>query len=87
MCGLIRTGLLAVGLVLLIGAAAAAAARSIRQRPPIDLRAAREGYGGPPGWFRAMSHLELGDRGWPDAPREYEANTASAISHMIERSA
>ena len=51
----------------------------------------REGYGPPPGMARAISHTELpylyGDRGWADFPRELEANTASSISHFIERSA
>lgn len=49
--------------------------------------AGRERYGPPPGMNRALSHEELGDRGWPGFPFEYTANTASSISHMIERSA
>ena len=52
-----------------------------RERPK------KEGYGPPPGMNRAISHYELGCRGWPQYPPEYHANTASAISHMIERSA
>jgi hypothetical protein len=48
---------------------------------------AREHYGPPPGMQRAESHYELGYRGWPEADWVYHANTASAISHMIERSA
>ena len=47
----------------------------------------REHYGPPPGVYRALGLYELGDRGWTDYPYEYEANTASSISHMIERSA
>jgi predicted outer membrane lipoprotein len=47
----------------------------------------REKYGPPPGAFRALSPEELDDRGWPEYPYEYTADTASAISHMIERSA
>ena len=50
--------------------------------------AARERYGPPPGAYRAIDHNELpDDRGWPGLDRVYEASTASAISHMIERSA
>jgi hypothetical protein len=48
----------------------------------------REKYGPPPGVRRALSHEELPDsRGWLGLDRAYEASTASAISHMIERSA
>lgn len=47
----------------------------------------REHYGPPPGAYRALSEFELPDRGYPEFPREYEANSASSISHMIERSA
>lgn len=50
-------------------------------------RRRRETYGPPPWARRATSHFELGHRGWPEQPREYEANTASAISHYIMRSA
>jgi len=47
-----------------------------------------EHYGPPPGAHRAIDHNELpDDRGWPGLDRAYEASTASAISHMIERSA
>lgn len=50
--------------------------------------AVRERYGPPPGAYRAIDHNELpDDRGWPGLDRAYEASTASAISHMIERSA
>jgi len=49
--------------------------------------AGRERYGPPPGMRRAVSHDELGYRGWVEADRVYEGNTASAVSHMIERSA
>ena len=50
--------------------------------------AARERYGPPPGARRAIDHNELpDDRGWPGLDRAYEASSASAISHMIERSA
>lgn len=49
--------------------------------------AGREGYGPPPGAYRARGLYELDSRGWVEYPREYEASTASAISHMIERSA
>lgn len=48
---------------------------------------AKENYGPPPGAYRALSHEELDSRGWPEFPYEYTANTASSISHMIERSA
>jgi hypothetical protein len=51
------------------------------------LKGRREHYGPPPGAYRALSHEELGNRGWPEYPFEYTANTASSISHMIERSA
>ena len=47
----------------------------------------REHYGPPPGVYRAITPEELGPRGWTGMPYEYEANTASSISHMIERSA
>lgn len=49
--------------------------------------ALREHYGPPPGAYRALSHKELDSRGWPEYPYEYTANTASSISHMVERSA
>ncbi|NDE96829.1 MAG: hypothetical protein EB034_00890 [Verrucomicrobia bacterium] len=50
--------------------------------------AVREHYGPPPGARRAIDHNELpDDRGWPGLDRAYEASSASAISHMIERSA
>ena len=49
--------------------------------------ASREGYGPPPGWYRALSHYELDDRGWPEWDKAYEGSSASAVSHMIERSA
>jgi hypothetical protein len=72
--------LLALAVVLI---AAVAAVRPGRARGgPL-----REGYGPPPGMRRALHHEELGDRGWPSYPYEYTANTASSISHMIERSA
>jgi hypothetical protein len=46
----------------------------------------RERYGPPPGMVRALSHNELpDDRGWPGMDKVYNANTASSISHMIER--
>ena len=47
----------------------------------------KEGYGPPPGVYRALGHRELGDRGWPDRDPAYEASTASAISHVVLRSA
>lgn len=47
----------------------------------------RENYGPPPGAYPAVHHDDLDDRGWPERDRVYEASTASAISHMIERSA
>jgi hypothetical protein len=51
----------------------------------------REKYGPPPGMARAISPDELpylvGDRGWANWPRELEGNTASSVSHFIERSA
>jgi hypothetical protein len=51
-------------------------------------KASKEGYGPPPGLYRALTLEELGpDRGWPSYPLEYEANTASAISGLIRRSA
>jgi hypothetical protein len=62
-------------------------APSRRTPPPPAPPGLREHYGPPPGAARALSHYELGDRGWPSYPWEYNANTASAISHMIERSA
>jgi hypothetical protein len=50
--------------------------------------AAREGYGPPPGLYRALTLEELGpDRGWPSYPFEYTANTASSISGLVRRSA
>ncbi len=48
---------------------------------------AAEHYGPPPGRARALSHTELGDRGWAEGPREYEANSASSISALMLRSA
>jgi hypothetical protein len=47
----------------------------------------REHYGPPPGMYRAISHEELPNRGWPEFPLEYTGNSVSALSHMIERSA
>lgn len=47
----------------------------------------KENYGPPPGARRALSPEELGDRGWVSWPYEYNANTASSISRMVERSA
>lgn len=47
----------------------------------------KEHYGPPPGLRRALSPDELGDRGWVDWDPAYEADTASAISHMMLRSA
>jgi hypothetical protein len=47
----------------------------------------REGYGPPPGMYRALSPEELPDRGWPEYPYEYSGTSAASVSHMIERSA
>lgn len=47
----------------------------------------QEKYGPPPGTYRAMSPDELGIQGWMEFPFAYTANTASSISHMVERSA
>lgn len=58
-----------------------------RERPGQFAAGRREKYGAPPGMVRAIHHDELGYRGWADAPGDYQANTASAISHMIMRSA
>lgn len=49
--------------------------------------APKEGYGDPPGRWRALTEEELGDRGWARWDPVYQANTASAISHLVERSA
>jgi hypothetical protein len=58
---------------------------------PQKKRKIREGYGGPPGMARALSHNELpylyGDRGWANIDRAYEGNTASSMSQFQERSA
>lgn len=62
-------------------------------REKVSYAARREHYGEPPGAVRAVSHNDLPlDRGWArergdKLRREYEANTASAISHGIEWSA
>jgi len=68
-----------------VGVAAVMASREtpLKLSPP----GVREHYGPPPGVYRALNPSELGDRGWPSWPLEYNANTASSISHMIERSA
>jgi len=59
-----------------------------REKPDRRKVATRESYGPPPGVYRAVDHNELpDDRGWPGLDRVYEASTASAILHMIERSA
>lgn len=59
-----------------------------RERPrPAPPAPAREGYGQPPGNVRAITHDELGYRGWADAPPAYQGRTASSTSHVIERSA
>ena len=61
-------------------------------------RDSKETYGEPPGMVRAAHWDELGYRGWAGVGDRgtgfgdrralvYEANTASSISHMIERSA
>ncbi len=58
----------------------------------------KETYGAPPGAVRSAHWDELGYRGWAGVGDRmsgfgdrralvYEANTASSISHMIERSA
>jgi hypothetical protein len=72
-------------IVLLV--AAAERRRHRRDRSQAVLKGRREHYGPPPGMYRALSHEELGNRGWPEYPFEYSANSASSISHMIERSA
>ena len=55
---------------------------------PIKAGGRREGYGPPSGRARALTLAELGpDRGWAKITPEYRAPTASALSHMIERSA
>jgi hypothetical protein len=56
-----------------------------REKP--QTQSTRERYGPPPGTYRAMSPDELGIQGWMEFPFAYTANTASSISHMIERSA
>lgn len=64
-----------------------------REKASYTARRRREHYGEPPGAVRAVSHNDLPlDRGWARERgdrlrREYEANTASAISHGIEWSA
>jgi len=52
------------------------------QAPPT-----KENYGEPPGLLRAVHRDELGPRGWPDMPPEYEGSSASALSAFMERSA
>lgn len=48
----------------------------------------REGYGPPPGYWRAVDHNELPDeRGWPGFPKEYEGSSASAMSQFMMHSA
>ncbi len=54
---------------------------------PVSKPGFREHYGPPPGVYRALTPEELGDRGWISWPFDYHGNTASAVSHMIERSA
>jgi hypothetical protein len=44
----------------------------------------KEGYGPPPGLRPAVRLCELGFRGWPDMPKEYEGNTASSVSAYAE---
>jgi hypothetical protein len=77
---------------------AAPVRRNMPERQPLAPSGARPGqegrreaYGPPPGMARAIDSHELpylyGERGWANMPREYEANTASSISHFIERSA
>ncbi len=55
-----------------------------RERPAAG--SGRERYGEPPGTCRAVSLSELGV-GWAGYYPEYQARTASAVSHMVERSA
>lgn len=47
----------------------------------------KEKYGPPPGMARAISHKELGYRGWPEANNSYQGSSASSVAHMVERSA
>lgn len=79
--------LLLLLIALAVGAACCRAGPQHRGPSVSPSAGPRERYGPPPGMVRALSHYELGDRGWPSYPWEYDANTASAISHMIERSA
>lgn len=59
-----------------------ACARAVQQP------AGRERYGPPPGVRRAVGHDELTDsRGWAGYDRVYEGSSASALTHMVERSA
>lgn len=76
----------AVVVLLLVAAAIVA----VLPRPRHESKGAQpraEHYGPPPGMRRALDPLELPDRGYVEFPREYEANTASSISALIERSA
>ena len=73
--------------VLLLVAIAIAAAVSRPRHESKGARPRAEHYGPPPGMRRALDPLELPDRGYVEFPREYEANTASSISALIERSA
>jgi hypothetical protein len=73
----------ALGVVVALAAVLAAALVAAA----VGARAAREKYGPPPGWYRALSPDELDSRGWPEYPLEYTGNTASSVSHLILRSA
>jgi hypothetical protein len=79
---------LAIVIVAAVGMGRSAPARTVvAQAGHESKNRVREHYGPPPGAYRALSEFELPDRGYPEFPREYEANSASSISHMIERSA
>ncbi len=48
----------------------------------------KEGYGPPPGYWRAISPQELpDDRGWPGISKEYEGSSASSMSQFAMHSA
>lgn len=79
---------LVIAIIAVVGAGWSASAGGVVARGRHESKnGAREHYGPPPGAYRALSEFELMDRGYPEFPREYEANSASSISHMIERSA
>lgn len=84
--GHIVLAVLTVALIIILACLRAGSHQNDKKNTPNPTEV-REHYGPPPGRARALSHNELGDRGWAQWPPEYTASSASSISHMMLRSA